>query len=287
MLTLLCGLSAAAGAAPPCTGTPLALGGVSYPQPLDAGATAFFTVAVPAPGWLAVEIAVPGFESDLPWVEVLAERCAAGEATGAVHRQRTLRRQVLAIEAPGVYPLRVAAFDPRAVVDSYALSAQFSPLPAPKNGGEPGGGGDGDNEESNNEIVPIVVGDPASVTGSGSSVDMFAVACRKHGGLRLCARELAFGDSVAGELGGGSEGQYFTFTLDRARAVRIESGGETDTLGILYDGAGQRLLMADDGGLGESFAIAAHLPPGRYFVRVEGATGAAGSFQLRLSGRDL
>lgn len=63
----------------------------------------------------------------------------------------------------------------------------------------------------------------------------------------LCARPLAFAVPLADELDGG--GEVFTFVLDNARTIHVESEGPADTFGVLYAAAGRRLLAADDGGL--------------------------------------
>ena len=47
----------------------------------------------------------------------------------------------------------------------------------------------------------------------------------------------------------------YTFTLTRQRTVRIETHGETDTVGGLYDDRGHRLAFDDDGGEGDNFRM--------------------------------
>lgn len=303
--------SFAAGAGPSSCGAPtLELGGVAYAEDLDTGYTALLAVEVPAPGFLAVEIGVTGFEENVPWVEVLPSRCPQGKPGNVTYLERTLTRQVLAVSTPGTYPVRVGAVDPRTPLRDYALSVRFlAPFVFKDHDGtedphdeivpiilcDPLGPAvselalkdhDG-TEDPHDEIVPIILCDPLVPMASEAIFDRFAASCNGGEASMFCARELTLAASLDGELGGGPQGDFFTFTLDRAREVRVESDGEADTLGTLYDAMGHRLLTADDGGPGESFALTAHLPPGRYFVRVEGALGAAGDYRVRLSGSDL
>lgn len=103
--------------------------------------------------------------------------------------------------------------------------------------------------------------------------------------LALCARSLRLGQTVVGELGNvwADDHDYFVFTLDAARVIRLETFGAVDTFGVLSDPSGERLASADGGGAGENFVLVAALRPGRYHVRVEGVPGTEGPYRLRLS----
>ncbi len=102
----------------------------------------------------------------------------------------------------------------------------------------------------------------------------------------LCATALRLGPSV--EIGGvlqnawGDDADTFSFVLSRLRTVVIETLGDTDTAGGLYNSLGQRLAADDDGGRGDNLRIVRNLPRGRYFVRVAGADAAEGPYRLKI-----
>lgn len=109
-----------------------------------------------------------------------------------------------------------------------------------------------------------------------------------HGDLPQCATALEPGAMVSGSLDDafGDDHDYFTFRLDASTRMRIESQGDSDTFGGLYDVSGRRLAVDDDGGSGRNFLLETRLEPGRYFVRVEGADGAEGAYRLTLRSSD-
>ena len=113
------------------------------------------------------------------------------------------------------------------------------------------------------------------------------VGADDHSDAALCATPIAVDDSDSGELSdGGSDDDdedWFTVVLDSQQTIDIESTGATDTYGSLYDAAGQRLDADDNGGSGDNFLISHTLGAGRYFVRVEGAGGAEGSYGIEVS----
>ena len=113
------------------------------------------------------------------------------------------------------------------------------------------------------------------------------VGADDHSDAALCATPIAVDGSDSGELSdGGSDNDdedWFTVVLDSQQTIDIESTGATDTYGSLYDAAGQRLDADDDGGSGDNFLISHTLGAGRYFVRVEGAGGAEGSYGIEVS----
>ncbi len=254
------------------TSRPLALAGSVQMDGIEAGATEVFSLEMPASGILAVEIAVPGFETAVPWIEFLPAECAR-------LLDRSLGRQVLALTEAGTYRVRVGAVSPDQPLPGYKLSVHFLgfepfddatswPDLLTKDGEE----GD-DTEEGDQEILPIVVNIPP---GAGEE---------PANDLSVCAGRLFLHGMTPGELdsSAGTDHDYFTFELEHARRVRVFTTGTTDTLGTLYDEHGQRLVADDDGGDGHNFAIDAMLSSGRYFVRVEGALGSEGAYELRLS----
>ena len=105
-----------------------------------------------------------------------------------------------------------------------------------------------------------------------------------HSDSLLCATATGLGRSLRAEIdnGWGDDHDVFAFELSAPRTVRIETSGDTDTFGGLYDHLGQRLATADDGGNGDNFRLAKTLQPGLYFVRVEGSLGTRGAYQLTI-----
>lgn len=105
-----------------------------------------------------------------------------------------------------------------------------------------------------------------------------------HGDGFLCATALASEGETAGEIANGlaDDGDVFTFSLPGQRTIAIETSGDTDTYGVLYDKDGQRLSGDDDSGDSSNFRITKTLAAGRYFVRVEGAGAAEGEYELVL-----
>jgi len=98
-----------------------------------------------------------------------------------------------------------------------------------------------------------------------------------------CAVPLSFGEA-AGEIAGETHDDHdvLTFVLAAQRTVRLETRGDVTTVGALYDRRGQRLALAGDGEeLGSR--LVRTLAAGRYFVRVEGRHGAAGTYTLSVA----
>ena len=99
-----------------------------------------------------------------------------------------------------------------------------------------------------------------------------------YGDSFLCAEPFVVDDPlVSAEIsvpGATSDYDMFTFTLTSGATVTIESTGSTDVAGSLYDDGGTFLESDDDDGDSDNFQIVRALSPGRYYVRVEGASGS-------------
>lgn len=140
-----------------------------------------------------------------------------------------------------------------------------------------GGGTGGSNEEP-----PPIWYRPGPVTdGPEGTLDTFL--CRTTetdaSGALYCAGEIGFSalTSVAVER---DQPSLFTFVLDTHETVRLESAGALDTRGQLLDVAGTLLAENDNGGDGRNFRMARTLGPGRYYVKITGASGAEGPTTL-------
>lgn len=92
---------------------------------------------------------------------------------------------------------------------------------------------------------------------------------------------LVVGDELrlSGEVEAGAAA-YFTFAIGADVEVQIRSLGDLDTLGTLFDADGMELVTDDDGGYGLNFELFA-TEPGLYYVGVAGASGQAGTFDIR------
>ena len=132
--------------------------------------------------------------------------------------------------------------------------------------------------------------DPDGLIGGGNRTEPEypEALCRSgeqddHGELFPCATPLA-GTRVAGEIRNpwGDDRDLFAFRLDAPQTVRLETSGELDTLGQLYDSSGQALAAADGGGRGENFRLVKTLGAGVYFVRVEGRRWEEGLYTLEV-----
>lgn len=99
---------------------------------------------------------------------------------------------------------------------------------------------------------------------------------------------LPFSGSV-GSFGGSlgpAESDFYTFTVTRARGVRVYTTGSADTVGSLFDESSELKNdpdADDDQGSGLNFLIDTALPPGTYTVRVAGkALSGDSEYDLRV-----
>ena len=101
----------------------------------------------------------------------------------------------------------------------------------------------------------------------------------------VCATPIDLGGRLGGRLGGVAAGERvddrdaFVFELDHDAAIVLESRGDLDLRGRLFDDRGQLLATDDDGGLAGNFRLALELPAGRYVVRIENRAGE-GAYRL-------
>ncbi len=108
-----------------------------------------------------------------------------------------------------------------------------------------------------------------------------------RGGATIMTIILDAGSGGAGAIGGiapGDDVDYFRFTIPDGpgAVVTAYTTGGLDTVGRLEGGAGARLAEDDDGGDEFNFRMAAAVPPGDYYVRVESYGGGIGAYRLHL-----
>ena len=120
----------------------------------------------------------------------------------------------------------------------------------------------------------------------GSSKWRFA-ACRSgerddHGDESICATSLGLPQSLRGTITNswGDDRDCFVFALADWSTIAIESSGGTDVDGALYDSDGVRVAVDEDSGELDNFRITKTLPPGRYYVHVEGGDRAEGEYVI-------
>ena len=121
------------------------------------------------------------------------------------------------------------------------------------------------------------------VTGSGVPCSITTVG-RLSGTV---TRTGTWSSACASGRRAGRYARYYSFTLDRARDVRIDLESSTDSYLFLLNGArtdGSVVTSNDDGGSGYNARITRRLGAGTYTVEVTTyAAGRTGSFGLRLS----
>jgi hypothetical protein len=135
----------------------------------------------------------------------------------------------------------------------------------------------------------IQVAPPSGSTGNFTVSVTFTDVCHlgdldDHGDSFLCASLITVGGgSASGQITYSSstaDGDMFAFDLSSSATVTIESMGSTDVTATLYDSNGDVLDSDDNGGSSPNFKIIEALSAGRYYVRVEGVSTAAGSYSV-------
>lgn len=138
----------------------------------------------------------------------------------------------------------------------------------------------------------IQVAPPGGSTGNFTVSVTFTDVCHlgdldDHGDSFLCASSLTVGGSSAsGQITYSSttaDGDMFSFDLSSSATVTIASTDSTDVTATLYDADGDILDSDDNGGSSPNFQIVESLAAGRYYVRVEGAGTATGSYSVSVT----
>jgi hypothetical protein len=125
----------------------------------------------------------------------------------------------------------------------------------------------------------VQVAPPAGATGDLRLRATFFDVCHlgpqdDHGDSFLCATEISSGQSQTGEIAAADQ-DLFSFALTTSRAVTLTLTGDAGLTASLQ-GEDGTLLAADGRGTRT-------LAAGRYFVRIEGANGAQGSYVLGMA----
>jgi hypothetical protein len=89
--------------------------------------------------------------------------------------------------------------------------------------------------------------------------------------------------SATGVIGDRNDEDYFSFTTETEVQVVIETTGDLDTYGRLYDGEGLRLASDHNDGEGRNFRIVKAVPAGTFFVRVSARGSTTGDYTLTVT----
>ncbi|MCP4657686.1 MAG: hypothetical protein GY856_19950 [bacterium] len=253
------------------------------------GEPLFVKLEVPSAGIISIDVTVPGTAPAEPKLGFAGPGCGVpGGHREPVVLERSVTHLVLVAQGSGPHLFRVASEDPQLPLHELKLRTGFVPDAAPR---QPWPKGGEDEEEIEIEPNPVVY---AGQDESRSLHAKLHELCRwgeidDHGDSFTCATLLSPGQDMVGEIrnGWGDDGDVFRFVLGspqetKLRTLAIETIGDLDTFGALYDRSGQQLEKGDGGGNGSNFRIVRTLGPGTYFVRVEGRDGAEGLYALRV-----
>lgn len=115
----------------------------------------------------------------------------------------------------------------------------------------------------------------ASTGGYGPTVHFLAPCHRgetdDHGDMPLCATPLQVGGSIDGTIANlpGDDQDFLTFVLEQQQQVRVEVTKSPDVVTALFDDELRQLASADSDPTSQQLIRV--LPPGRYYLRLEGA----------------
>ncbi len=313
VLLMLLSLNAAWASSDRCAGAELSNANTSQ---LHFDGAACFSTHLPSAGLLMLEVNVPSAARVEPRLDFLGRSCGGSEAAPPAFRfqERLAHSAVILIRQAGDYHFCVEPQDPALELGEYRLANgfeadaffktdpdEYEPEPDPFiydpgcsigqfDGGDPASeSADGfyktDPDEYEPEPDPFIY-DPCQ---SGGPWPTVTAVCRQtrqddHGDTLRCATPVSLGQEVEAEIrnGPGDDSDFFTFSVGELTSVRIETSGDGDPAGALYDRHGFRLKTDDDGGRGTNFRIVKTLSPGQYFIRVAGAHGAEGVYRLLL-----
>ena len=107
-----------------------------------------------------------------------------------------------------------------------------------------------------------------------------------HGNTRSTATGVVLPSRTASTIDPGEDEDYFRFEVSASGVVEIESSGDLDVVGTLFDASGNRIEVDHDGGAGSNFRIEVTLDAGTYYVRVHSYSSVAGAYTLHLYTHD-
>ncbi|MCP4662704.1 MAG: hypothetical protein GY856_45505 [bacterium] len=256
------------------------------------GDAQYFEVEIPSAGYLMVDVAAPVAGAAQPKLGFLGQHCAGVGSPGKdfVYVDQFVSAVVVKLEFPGTYWFRAAAQDPLLPLAEYQLRIGFvktsSDLGVFNKSEEQS---EIDDDLSENDGGSEADPDPLPIPIPGAfpvPIKVFAgcylSGVDDHGDALSCATPLRLGENMGGELhhGFGDDVDTLTFALTAQQTVRIETTGDADTVGELYDRRGHRLAAADDGGSDGNFRFVRTLGAGRYFVRVAAGPGGEGAYHV-------
>ena len=105
-----------------------------------------------------------------------------------------------------------------------------------------------------------------------------------HGDAFGDATRVSVPSTTAGVLEEGGDKDYFQVDVSAATTLVVETTGNTDTYGKLFDGNENSLEADDDSGFSANFSIVRRLGAGTYYIEVSGfSASTTGDYALRLS----
>ncbi len=249
------------------------------------------------PGILWLDVAVPVTAAAEAQLTFFGQACSDPlvRAPEFAYIERYVTSMLIEIRAAGSYLFCVAPQDPVLQLGEYKLRTAFVDV---EKGGDP--------DEDVPDLDPLNYsyylkgGDPdedvpdpdplnySSVTGpEGPWRKTLLKLCLlgeidDHGDALGCATHLELGSPLHGEIDNewADDDDTFAFFIREFQTIEIQTRGETDTAGALYNRYGHRLTVDDDGGEGGNFRIAKTLAPGLYFVRIQGRLRSEGAYRL-------
>ncbi len=103
-----------------------------------------------------------------------------------------------------------------------------------------------------------------------------------HGNTRATATRISLPSTTAGTIDPGEDEDYFRFEVAASSAVVMESVGDLDVVGTLFDAEGNRIARNAHGAGYPNFRMERTLDPGTYYVRVHSNGAAPGAYALHL-----
>ncbi len=116
------------------------------------------------------------------------------------------------------------------------------------------------------------------VLASGSDPDCAcageAMAAMDHGGTDETSTLMPIGPPLTGEIADGDDADVFRIDLAGDATLTLAAAGQTDTMAVLRNGAGEELASDDASGPAMNFSITEELAAGVYYLAVSGGAGS-------------